>query len=112
MAHGAQNESRPLDELLPPLTSSNEIDLQLYAILAVVIKEYVSSWYGKITTDHGFVEETVRIIAHCTRDLEQRMRRVDMESLLLDEIPDLVQRHVSGTLYGSLCSTFVISRRC
>ena len=101
MAHGVQNESRPLDELLPPLTSSNGVDFQLYAILAVVIKEFVSSWYGKITTDHSFVEETVRIIAHCTRDLEQRMRRLDMESLLFDEIPDLVQRHISGKIVGS-----------
>merc|ERR1712000_157214 len=38
---------RPVDELLPPLTSSNEIDLQLYAILAVILKEFVYAWYSK-----------------------------------------------------------------
>src|SRR5882762_6012655 len=32
---------RPLQELLPPLTSSNEVDIQLYAIIAIIIKEYV-----------------------------------------------------------------------
>ena len=86
----------PLHELLPPLTSSNEVDLQLYAIISIVVKEFVYSWYGKITPDQGFVEEVVRIIAHCTRALEQRIRSVDIQSLVLDEIPELVEGHVNG----------------
>jgi hypothetical protein len=90
------SDHRPIDELLPPLTSSNEVDLQLYAILAIIVKEYVYSWYGKITADQGFVEEVVRIFAHCTRALEQRVRKVDIEGLLLDEIPQLIQEHING----------------
>ena len=97
--HGA-TDAKPIDELLPPLTSSNDVDLQLYAIIAIIIKEFVLSWYGKITQDQGFVEEVVRIIAHCTRALEQRIRVVDLESLLLDEIPEFVESHVKGTLRG------------
>lgn len=96
LAQGGPTEPRPLEEILPPLTSSNEVDVELYALIAIVIKEFVYSWYGKITPDQTFVEETIRIIAHCTRDLEQRIRRVDTESLLLDEIPDLLRRHISG----------------
>lgn len=61
-----------------------------------MIKEFVFSWYAKITPDHVFVEEVVRIIAHCTRALEGRLRGVDLEELLLDEIPELVERHVLG----------------
>lgn len=91
--HNADRE-RAIDELLPPLTSSNDVDLQLYAIIAVVIKDLVHSWYCKITPDQGFVEEIVRIIAHCTRALESRLRSVDIESLVLDEIPELVERHI------------------
>ena len=87
----------PVNELLPPLTSSNEIDLQLYAILAVILKEFVYAWYSKITPDHIFVEEVIQIIAHCTRSLEQRIRRVDLEALLLDELPQLVDTHVKCT---------------
>ena len=93
-AHVGLTDSRPIDELLPPLTSSNDIDLHLYAIIAIVVKEFVYSWYGKITPDQGFVEEVVRIIAHCTRALEQRIRKVDVESLILDEIPHLVEGHI------------------
>ncbi|KIW06184.1 hypothetical protein, variant [Verruconis gallopava] len=87
---------RPIDELLPPLTSSNEVDLQLYAILAVILKEFVYSWYAKITPDHVFVEEVIRIIAHCTRALEQRLRKVDLEALVLDELPNLIELHVKS----------------
>ncbi|KAL8947251.1 MAG: hypothetical protein Q9222_006446 [Ikaeria aurantiellina] len=88
------NEARPIDELLPPLTSSNEVDLQLYAIIAVVVKELVYSWYGKITPDQTFVEEVVQIIAHCTRALEGRLRKIDLEQLMLDEIPELIENHI------------------
>ncbi|MCJ1307144.1 hypothetical protein MMC25_000790 [Agyrium rufum] len=91
---GTGTTEKPIEELLPPLTSSNEVDLQLYAIIAIVMKEFVYSWYGKITPDQTFVEEVVRIIAHCTRALEQRLRALDMESLVFDEIPGLVESHV------------------
>ena len=88
----------PIEELLPPLTSRNDVDLQLYAFLAIVLRESVQNWYAKITPDETFVDEIVRIIAHCTRAIEQRLRKVDVESLLFDELPDLLDRHVSGEL--------------
>lgn len=87
---------RPVEELLPPLTSSNDVDLELYAFIAIIIKDFVSSWYGKITQDHVFIDEVIHIIAHCTRALEQRLRKVDLEALVLDEIPKLVDDHVTG----------------
>lgn len=95
-----------MDELLPPLTSSNEIDLQLYAILAVILKEFVSVWYSKITPDHVFVDEVIQIIAHCTRALEQRLRKVDLEAILLDELPQLVDAHIQCKYHFVLCCTF------
>lgn len=56
----------------------------------------MQTWYGKITPDQTFVEEIVRIIAHCTRALEQRLRKVDLESLIFDELPELLEAHVQG----------------
>lgn len=87
---------RPINELLPPLTSSNEVDLQLYGIISVIIKEFVQTWYSKITPDHVFVNEVIQVIAHCTRAFEQRLRKVDLEGLLLDEIPGLLEEHLIG----------------
>ncbi|TKX27241.1 PXA domain-containing protein 1 [Elsinoe australis] len=90
------SNSQSLEELLPPLTSSNEVDLQLYGLIAVIIKSFVQTWYSKITPDHEFTDEIIQIIAHCTRAFEQRLRRVDLEALLLDEIPDLLNQHAEA----------------
>ncbi|KAF2668393.1 hypothetical protein BT63DRAFT_275188 [Microthyrium microscopicum] len=87
---------RSIHELLPPLSSSNAVDLQLYAIIGVILKEFVQAWYGKITPDHAFVDEIIQIIAHCTRALEERLRDVDLEALLLDEIPAVIDGHISA----------------
>jgi hypothetical protein len=77
------------------------VDLELYAFIAIIIKEFAHTWYTKITPDHVFVEEVVKIIAHCTRALEQRLRKVDLEAVLFDEIPDLLDVHYQG-----MCITF------
>lgn len=95
-AQKGRNTPRPIEELLPPLTSSNDVDLQLYAIIAVILKDFVFTWYFKITPNHVFIDEVLKIIAHCTRALEQRLRVVDLESLLLDEVPELFDAHVAG----------------
>ena len=94
--HGSDPRAtpRPLQELLPPLTSSNEVDLQLYAIIAIIIKEFVYAWYSKITPDHAFIDEVIQVIAHCTRALEGRLRGVDVDALVLDEIPGLIETHI------------------
>ncbi|KAF2721720.1 hypothetical protein K431DRAFT_294073 [Polychaeton citri CBS 116435] len=89
-------ESKPLGELLPPLTSSNEVDLQLYALIATIINQFVQAWYNKITPDQDFVAEVVKIIAHCTRGFEQRLRNVDLEALVLDELPLIVESHIEA----------------
>ncbi|KAJ5185217.1 PX-associated sorting nexin 13 [Penicillium cf. griseofulvum] len=91
--HGASSPQPP-EELLPPLTSSNDVDRQLYALLAIIIKEFVYSWYSKITPDQALVNEVLQVIAHCTRALEQRLRQIDVAQLALDEIPALVESHV------------------
>ncbi|KAJ5740433.1 hypothetical protein N7493_000305 [Penicillium malachiteum] len=92
-SHGASSP-QPLGELLPPLTSSNDVDRQLYAILAIIFKEFVYSWYSKITPDQALVNEILQVVAHCTRALEQRIREIDAAQLLLDEIPALVEAHI------------------
>ncbi|KAK5664187.1 hypothetical protein OQA88_403 [Cercophora sp. LCS_1] len=84
-----------IEDLLPPLTSRNDVDLQLYALIAIILREFVQNWYNKITPDETFVAEIVHIIAHITRALEQRLRKTDLESLLLDEIPSLLDKHIT-----------------
>ncbi|KAJ6144429.1 PX-associated sorting nexin 13 [Penicillium chermesinum] len=87
---------QPPEELLPPLTSSNDVDRQLYALIAIIVKEFLISWYAKITPDQALVNEVLQVIAHCTRALEQRIRQVNVAQLVLDEIPALVEAHVTS----------------
>lgn len=96
-----------ISELLPPLTSSNEVDLQVYGLVSVIMREFVYAWYSKITPDQVFVEEIVRVIAHVTRGLEQRIRKVDMEGLLFDEVPELLDAHVRGMFCGGIAASLV-----
>lgn len=84
------------EELLPPLTSSNDVDRQLYALVAMMVKEFISSWYSKITSDQALISEVLQLIAHLTRALEQRLREVDIVQLVLDDIPSLVETHITS----------------
>jgi len=93
---GGLSSAQALEEILPPLTSRNDVDLQLYALIAIILRDFVQSWYHKITPDETFVGEIVQLIAHITRALEQRLRKVDLESLVFDEIPELLERHITG----------------
>ncbi|KAL3478721.1 PXA domain-containing protein [Aspergillus californicus] len=92
---GATSPYAP-EELLPPLTSSNDVDRQLYALISIIVKEFISSWYSKITSDQALINETLQVIAHCTRALEQRLRQTDIAQLVLDELPALVEAHISS----------------
>ncbi|KAI1124355.1 PXA domain-containing protein [Nemania abortiva] len=94
LADRERSSPAPIQDLLPPLTSRNDVDLQLYALISIVLREFVQNWYNKITPDETFVAEIVQVIAHCTRALEQRLRNVDLESLLFDELPELLATHV------------------
>ena len=125
-----KNDTTLSDLPLPPLTSSNEVDVHLYAILATLVKEFLVPWYpfgsfkqnssadaytatklGPRSSDaiHGtgcaterdedtdeLIKEIVRVVAHCSRGVEERLRRVDFEKMLLDDLPALVERHVDG----------------
>jgi hypothetical protein len=45
-------------------------------LIAVIFRDFVHKWYAQITSDVGFVEEVVTVIAHVTRALEERLRKV------------------------------------
>ena len=90
------DKNATIAELLPPLTSSNEADLEIYGLVAVIMREFVYVWYSKITPDQVFVDEIIKVIAHVTRGLEQRIRKLDLEALLFDEVPELLEAHVTG----------------
>lgn len=73
----------PLDQALPALTSSANVDLELYALIALIFRDFVYKWYGQITNDVSFVQEVVTVVAHVTRALEERLRKVIPQKQLI-----------------------------
>ncbi|KAF3921027.1 hypothetical protein AA313_de0200984 [Arthrobotrys entomopaga] len=85
---------KAIEEILPALSSSPKVDLQLYGFISIILRDFVQSWYQKITPDHEFIDEIILVIAHCTLSLEQRIRQVDLETLLLEEAPAVLETHI------------------
>lgn len=99
----------PLSDLLPALTSSPCVDAHLYVLLSIIIRDFVLVWYSHISTEPSFIEEIVSVIAHCTRAIEERARKVDWETLVFDDLPAVLEAHITGT---STPSPFpVVSKR-
>jgi hypothetical protein len=73
----------PLDQALPALTSSSNVDLELYALISLIFRDFVYKWYGQITNDVAFVQEVVTVVAHVTRALEERLRKVIPQKQLM-----------------------------
>ncbi|BFZ63779.1 hypothetical protein YB2330_004911 [Saitoella coloradoensis] len=83
-----------IDRDLPTLTNSVRVDGELYALLALVLRDFIQTWYGAITQDEAFIHEIILVVAHILSRLEQRLRETDVETLLLEEFPALLQLHV------------------
>jgi hypothetical protein len=92
---------------LRPLTGSAALDLEIYALLAVVVREFVSPWYGRITGDGEFVEEVMAVVGHVARAVEGRARAVEWAEVVGDEAWELVGAHVEGE--SGLRSTLLLS---
>ena len=90
---------------LPVLTGNAAVDYELYALLAIIIREYVAGWYGKITPDHAFVDEVVAVVAVVIQNLMVRAQQVDWETLVLDDLPGVVQAHIFGMSLHASCLT-------
>ncbi|KAK9243702.1 PXA domain-containing protein [Lipomyces tetrasporus] len=89
---------KPLDETLPALTSFPDIDKELYGFIALILRQFVQGWYTRIAdddvADRAFVYEVVHVIAHVSRSLEERLRKVELEMLLLDDVPLVLDAHL------------------
>lgn len=62
------------------LTPSSEIDLQVWALLAVVVRDFVASWYGTITNDTELVTEVVKVVGVVVAGVAARVGKVSSES--------------------------------
>lgn len=93
----------PLDlnirDYLPPLTSSASVDLELYCFIGLLFKNFVNEWYFQITENDEFISEVIDVVSYITRNLESRVKRVNLEGLLLDDVPYILDNHRSFYMY-------------
>lgn len=85
-------------EQLPALTSSTNVDMELYAFIGLLLQQFVFSWYSRISFDQNgeFSNELIGIVAHMTRNIQQRIRAVDWGILLFDKLPIIFMRHMNA----------------
>ncbi|KAG7695757.1 hypothetical protein KL929_003011 [Ogataea haglerorum] len=90
--YGVQQES------LPAFTSSSSVDNELHALVGLLLREFVLGWYNNVAFDENgeFLNETVALIAHLTRDLQQRCLRIDWTRLLLDDLFVILSKHTEA----------------
>ncbi|ODV97897.1 hypothetical protein PACTADRAFT_185786 [Pachysolen tannophilus NRRL Y-2460] len=92
----SSREENSLRSLLPALTSSNNIDLQLYAFISLFLKKFLISWYNNVTDDYQFefLNEVLYLLAHITRFLEVRLRKLNLIDFLFDDLFIIFDSHL------------------
>ncbi|CDR45379.1 CYFA0S18e00518g1_1 [Cyberlindnera fabianii] len=83
-------------DVLPALTSSTDVDTELYALIGLLFRSFIHKWYKNITDDTEFTNELVKVVAHITRQLETRLKAIDVIDLLFDDIPFVLDEHLSS----------------
>jgi len=65
-------------------------------LIALVCREYIHSWYGRISPDRDrhFVQQVCAILVHLIQALEVRIAHLDWVELLVLDLPAVLERHV------------------
>lgn len=92
-----------------------QVDTELYNLLALVCRGLITPWYSKISKDRAFFLEIVRVASHVFRQLEARLveidgdehsekaqqrvspsapQKIDKTRLMFDTLPSILERHI------------------
>lgn len=82
-----------IQDYLPALTSSSPVDIELYCFFGLIFKNFINLWYSRISDNDEFTLEIIDVLAHLTRNLETRFRKLNFSDLLLDDIPYILNNH-------------------
>ncbi|KAG0688240.1 hypothetical protein C6P40_001217 [Pichia californica] len=100
---GKGNKLKKLDkeQSLPPLTSSNNLDIKLYALFSLLLNNFVYGWYRdslNLGNKNEFTKELIFIFAHICRNLQERINnsKDELIKLLVIDLPYLLTEHVES----------------
>ncbi|KGK37283.1 hypothetical protein JL09_g3563 [Pichia kudriavzevii] len=82
---------------LPQLTFSNELDVKLYALFSLLVKNFVQTWYVGLGFDkeEEFIGELVFLFSHVCRKIQERIssRRDEIVTSLFVDLPYVLEKH-------------------
>lgn len=89
-------ESHQIDwrDRLPTLSSSDEVNIEIYALFGLICRQFIQAWYYKIIDDPAFIYDISSVLAHVVKQLEERLGAIEMFGFLLDEIPMILEEHI------------------
>ncbi|KAG0364559.1 hypothetical protein BGZ54_007376 [Gamsiella multidivaricata] len=70
-----------------------DLDAEAYHFLALLVRDFIQTWYSSFSSDPQFVTSIVNVIIDAARKLEHRCQEVDWVELLLQEVPEVLKRH-------------------
>lgn len=78
------------------MTGDIDLDDEISALLGLVIRQFVHSWYQKISDNDQLTVEISNALGEMVEQLKSRARQADINQLLLDDLPHLIEVHVRG----------------
>ncbi|KAF9973935.1 hypothetical protein BGZ73_002804 [Actinomortierella ambigua] len=69
------------------------LDEEAYHFLALLVRDFIQTWYSAVSTDPEFVSSIVDVVIHIARELERRSEEIDWVELLLMDVPAVLKRH-------------------
>lgn len=95
------NKTAIKDYSLPPLTSSNDLDIRLYALFSLLINDFIFGWYENslnLGEKDNFTKELIFIFAHISRNLQERINKShnDFIRLIITDLPYLLNDHFNN----------------
>ena len=76
------------------LTSSNLVNQELSKIFALLLRDFVSSWFKSVSQDQELYIEIIKAISSMVQEIERRCFRIDWVSLLTQDLPSILSNHI------------------
>ncbi|KAJ1834246.1 hypothetical protein LPJ63_002091 [Coemansia sp. RSA 2711] len=76
------------------IKSSATTNALVSRLVSLIVRDFVQSWYEKISDDQEFLGQVAGQMSQVTGELEKRCRRVDWVRFVLLELPQVVHLHV------------------
>ena len=78
----------------PLLVGSPELTAEVYDVIALALRAYVSPWWAKLTRyDRDLLPHVATIVAHVIRVVDARIQAQDLAPLVFNDIPAILTQH-------------------